>query len=181
MIVPEDILKFWFSEPMSKHWFSATAEIDQHIRDQYEDLWQQAAVGALDEWKSTPEGCLALCIVLDQFPLNMYREDGRRYSTEQMAVEVCLYAVMKSFDQQLTDTQKAFLYMPLMHSESIEHQDTSVALFDAAGLEENLKFAEHHREIVQRFGRFPHRNQALGRESTQEEIEWLASDEGYRA
>jgi uncharacterized protein (DUF924 family) len=111
----------------------------------------------------------------------MYREDGRRYSTEQMAVEVSLYAVMKSFDQQLTDTQKAFLYMPLMHSESIEHQDTSVALFDAAGLEENLKFAEHHREIVQRFGRFPHRNQALGRESTQEEIEWLASDEGYRA
>jgi uncharacterized protein (DUF924 family) len=181
MIVPEDILKFWFSEPMSKHWFSATAEIDQHIRDQYEELWQQAAVGALDEWKSTPEGCLALCIVLDQFPLNMYREDGRRYSTEQMAVEVCLYAVMKSFDQQLTDTQKAFLYMPLMHSESIEHQDTSVALFDAAGLEENLKFAEHHREIVQRFGRFPHRNQALGRESTQEEIEWLASDEGYSA
>ena len=178
---PADILEFWFSTPMNQHWFSSTESIDQQIRDQFEALWKSAANGELDEWKSTPEGCLALCIVLDQFPLNMYREDGRRYSTEQMAVEVCLYAVMKSFDQQLTDTQKAFLYMPLMHSESIEHQDTSVALFDAAGLEENLKFAEHHREIVQRFGRFPHRNQALGRESTQEEIEWLASDEGYRA
>ena len=178
---PADILEFWFSAPMDKHWFSSTEAIDQQIRNQFEALWKLAAAGQLDEWRSTPEGCLALCIVLDQFPLNMYREDGRRYSSEQMAVEVCLYAVMKGYDQQLSDEQKAFLYMPLMHSESIEHQDTSVALFDAAGLEENLRFAEHHREIVQRFGRFPHRNQALGRESTQEELDWLASDEGYRA
>jgi len=180
-IQPADILEFWFGAPMNQHWFSSTESIDQHILDQYEDVWKQAADGFLDEWRSTPEGCLALCIVLDQFPLNMYREDGRRYSSEQKAAEVCLYAVMKGYDQQLSDEQKAFLYMPLIHSESIEHQDTSVALFEAAGLEENLKFAEHHREIVQRFGRFPHRNQALGRESTPEELDWLASDEGYRA
>jgi len=181
MIVPEDILKFWFSEPMSKHWFSSTAEIDQNIRDQYAGLWKHAADGYLDEWRSTPEGCLALCIVLDQLPLNMYRDDGRRYSTEQKAVEVALHAVTQGFDQQLTNKQKAFLYMPLMHSELLEHQDTSVALFDAAGLEENLRFAKHHRDIVRRFGRFPHRNGHLGRESTPEELDWLASDEGYRA
>ncbi|MDX1335430.1 MAG: DUF924 family protein, partial [Gammaproteobacteria bacterium] len=119
---PADILEFWFSAPMDKHWFSSTEAIDQQIRNQFEALWKLAAAGQLDEWRSTPEGCLALCIVLDQFPLNMYREDGRRYSSEQMAVEVCLYAVMKGYDQQLSDEQKAFLYMPLMHSESIEHQ-----------------------------------------------------------
>jgi uncharacterized protein (DUF924 family) len=181
MMQPEAIINFWFSPPMSQYWFASTQEIDQQIRDQYEDVWKAAANGDLNAWRQTPEGCLALAIILDQFPLNMYREDERRYSTEQMAVDVALHAVSEGFDQALPNHQKAFLYMPLMHSEFPEHQDTSVALFDAAGLEDNLKFAEHHREIVQRFGRFPHRNEALGRASTQEELDWLASEDGYRA
>lgn len=178
---PEDIISFWFSSPMNQHWFSSTDAIDEQIRNDYEDVWKAASRGELDNWQSSAEGCLTLAIVLDQFPLNMYRDDGRRYSTEQKAVEVTLHAVAQGFDQQLSDEQKAFLYMPLMHSEFLEHQDTSIALFDAAGLEENLRFAEHHREIVKRFGRFPHRNKHLGRQSTQEEIEWLNSDEGYSA
>ena len=181
MYQPDDIISFWFSAPMNQHWFSSNETIDAKIRNDYEDTWMAASRGELDGWQSSAEGCLALAIVLDQFPLNMYREDGRRYSTEQKAVKVTLYAVEQGLDQELSDEQKAFLYMPLMHSEDMKHQDLSVQLFEAAGLEENLKFARHHRDIVQRFDRFPHRNEHLGRNSTPEEIEWLSSDDTQMA
>lgn len=180
MTTPEAILEFWFTEPVNQHWFNSTKALDDQIRGSYESLWEQAASGALDDWKKTPEGCLALVIILDQFPLNMFRGEAKSFSTEQKAVAVTQHALKLGMDQKLSLDQVAFLYMPLMHSESLADQDRSVACFEEAGLQYNLDFAKHHREIVRRFGRFPHRNEILGRESTPEEQEWLATDEAFK-
>ncbi|WP_319558246.1 DUF924 family protein [Thiomicrorhabdus sp.] len=176
---PLDILDFWYTPPMSEHWFSSTPEIDAEIREKFESVWEQAAEGKLDAWKETAEGCLALCIVIDQFPLNMFRGEAKSFSTEQQAVAVCKYAVEKVLDQQLPIERRTFLYMPLMHSEHLTDQDESVRLFEASKLENNIKFAHHHREIVRQYGRFPHRNAILGRESTQAEIDYLNSPQAF--
>ncbi|MBF6057749.1 DUF924 family protein [Thiomicrorhabdus heinhorstiae] len=176
---PLDILNFWYTPPMSEHWFSSTPEIDAEIREKFESVWEKAAEGKLDAWKETAEGCLALCIVLDQFPLNMFRGEAKSFSTEQQAVAVCKYAVEKGLDQQLPIERRTFLYMPLMHSEHLADQDESVRLFEASKLENNIKFAHHHREIVRQYGRFPHRNAILGRGSTQAEIDYLNSPQAF--
>ena len=174
-----DILNFWYTPPMSQHWFSSTAAIDADIRTRFESTWVAAKTGELDAWKQTPEGCLALCIVLDQFPLNMYRGQALSFSTEQQAIAITKQALAQGFDQQLPPERLMFLYMPLMHSEQLADQEASVRLFAAAGLMDNARFAEHHQGIVQRFGRFPHRNAALGRESTPAELEYLNSKEAF--
>jgi uncharacterized protein (DUF924 family) len=176
---PADILAFWFSPEMAKRWFNATPALDEHIRARYERLWSRAARGECHHWTATPEGSLALAILLDQFPLNMFRGKPESFSTEQLAVRVALDAVSRGQDARLPRERVAFLYMPLMHSESLSDQERSVALFEAAGLEENLRFAKHHRELIRRFGRFPHRNAILGRESTPEEIAYLGSEEAF--
>lgn len=178
-MIPEDILAFWYTPPLPQHWFAATPELDTEIRERFSALWAQAATGALDNWQTTPQGCLALCIVLDQFPLNMFRGKARSFATEQQAVAVTKHAVARGFDAVLPVEQRGFLYMPLMHSEHLADQDESVRLFESAGLEANASFARHHREIVRRFGRFPHRNAVLGRESTAEELAYLASKEAF--
>ena len=175
-----DILDFWYTPPMPQHWFNSTPAIDAEICQHFEQTWEQAKAGELDAWQATPEGCLALCIVLDQFPLNMYRGEARSFATEQAAVAVTKHALAQGFDQQLPPERVMFLYMPLMHSEHLDDQEASVRLFSAVGLVENARFAEHHRGIVQRFGRFPHRNAALGRESTPAELEYLNSKEAFK-
>ena len=109
----------------------------------------------------------------------MYRGQARSFSTEARAIEVVLGAIDQGLDQQAPPEQRAFLYMPLMHSEELTHQDLSVSLFEAAGLASNARFARHHRELIRRFGRFPHRNRALGRDSTAEELAYLASDQAF--
>lgn len=179
MTTPGEILTFWRAAPMPEHWFNSTPAIDDGIRARYETLWRQAAQGELDDWQQTPEGCLALCIVLDQFPLNMFRGHPHCFSTEQQAVAISKHAVTQGFDRQLPHDLLAFLYMPLMHSENLADQDESVRLFEATGLAGNARFAHHHREIVRRFGRFPHRNAILGRESTPEELAYLHSKEAF--
>ena len=123
----------------------------------------------------SPAGCLALVIVLDQLPLNMFRGEAESFSTEAQSRDVARHAINQGFDAQLEIEQRAFLYMPFMHSEDLADQDLGIELFDQPGLETNLRFARHHREIVARFGRFPHRNDALGRESSAAEIEYLNS------
>lgn len=177
---PDDIIQFWYSEPMNKHWFSSTEKIDTIIQERFEALWQAAARGECNHWLDSAEGCLALCIVLDQFPLNMYRGQPLSFSTEQQAVRVSKHAIEEGYHQQLPQQQLAFLFMPLMHSENLDDQDLSVKMFEEAGLTDNAKFARHHRKIVQRFGRFPHRNVILVRDSTQEEMEWLDSDDAFK-
>jgi uncharacterized protein (DUF924 family) len=123
---------------------------------------------------------LALVIVLDQFPLNMFRGQRESFATEAAAREAAVQAIAWGFDQSLTDEQKAFLYLPFMHSEDLADQDRAVALYEGAGLENSLKWARHHRELIRRFGRFPHRNAILGRPSTPEELAYLGSAGAFK-
>ncbi len=176
---PGSILTFWFSSPAKKYWFQPSSEFDDEIRIKFEYIWEQASQDLLDHWQSAPEGTLALIIVLDQFPLNMYRGTSKSFSTEHKAIELSHYAVANKMDMKLTNNQLSFLYMPLMHSENIDDQNLSVKLFEKAALESNLRFAKHHRDIIQIFKRFPHRNKILNRETTEEELKYLASPEAF--
>ncbi len=179
MKLMRDILDFWFSSPMKDHWFSSAAAIDQQIFNDYSDLWKRANQGELDTWKETKEGCLALCILWDQLPLNMFRGTLKSFSTEQQAVAISKHAIEKGFDKKIAEEQVAFLYMPLMHSENLQDQELSVQSFVNTKLESNLRFAQHHRDLIKEFGRFPHRNEILGRDSTPAEIEYLQSDRAF--
>ncbi len=180
IVSPQEILEFWYADDMRPRWFDSTPQLDAEIRRRFESVWEAAAAGQLDLWLGSPDGCLALAIVLDQFPLNMFRGTARSFATERQAIDVANLAVAQGFDRQLERSRLAFLYMPLMHSENLMDQDASVALFHAAGLQENARFAEGHREIVRRFGRFPHRNAILGRKSTADELSYLESPEAFQ-
>ncbi|MCP3870813.1 MAG: DUF924 domain-containing protein [Gammaproteobacteria bacterium] len=177
---PQDIVDFWFSRRIRPHWFDSTPGIDGEIAETYGALWAEASKGMLDHWKATPLGCLALVIILDQMPLNMFRGESRSFSTEAAAIAVTRQAISLGFDEQIEGERLSFLYMPLMHSEKIEDQDLSVKQYKKAGLQSNLDFAEHHRQIISRFGRFPHRNAILGRESTEKEVEYLNSKSAFK-
>ena len=178
-INPQTVLDFWFSERVRPLWFRSTPEFDAEITERFEACWQAARDGKLTAWESDGKGALALVILLDQFPLNMYRDQGPSFSTEAQSREVARRAIDQGFDNDLDDSSKAFLYLPFMHSENLADQDRSVALFEAAGLKDNVRFANHHRDIVRRFGRFPHRNAALGRDCTDEERAWLQTKEAF--
>ena len=175
----QDIIDFWFADETRKLWFDSTPEFDAELRQRFLRTWQQAGRGELDGWMQTPKGCVALAIVLDQFPLNMFRGSADSYATEARAREVARAAIDRGFDSELEDAHKAFLYMPFMHSEALEDQQLALRLFDQPGLESNLRFARHHHDIVSRFGRFPHRNAALGRDSSEAEIAYLNSKEAF--
>ena len=174
-----EIIEFWFTPPMSEHWFSSSPEIDNQISSNYESLWDQARQGLLNEWKNDATGCLALCILLDQFPLNMFRNTLKSFSTEQQAVDISKHAINKGLDKKIEEGRVAFLYMPLMHSEHLQDQELCVQSFANTSLEGNLRFAKHHRDLIKEFGRFPHRNNILGRESTPAVIDYLQSDRAF--
>lgn len=176
---PDDILNYWYSERIRPAWFKSTPAMDAEIRHRFESIWQMARDGKLDDWQATPNGCLALAIVLDQFPLNMFRGQAKSFSTESKAIEVSLQAIASGFDKAIVGERLAFLYMPLMHSENLQHQSLSVQVFETAGLEDNARFARHHRQIIEEFGRFPHRNAILGRVSTSAEVDYLNSEHAF--
>ena len=176
----EEVIDYWFSDRMRKSWFSSTVELDREIKQRFEIVWEQARIGELDGWKSSASGALALVIILDQFPLNMFRGEAKGFSTESKAIEVSLYAIEKGYDKELAAEQLGFLFMPLMHSEKMEHQDLSVEMYRRHNLKANIQFAEHHRGIVEKYGRFPHRNEILGRVSTAAELEYLQSDAAFK-
>lgn len=178
-ITPTEIITLWFSEAGKKFWYNATSEMDKELREKYSDIFHAAMRDRLEQWQDTPEGSLALVIVLDQFPLNMYRGEAESYSGEARSREVAAAAIARGFDEALIDEQKAFLYLPYMHSENLDDQDRAIELFTQAGLMENLKWAEHHREIVRRFGRFPHRNDMLGRKFTPEEEDYMKTEQAF--
>jgi uncharacterized protein (DUF924 family) len=175
----DDILTLWFSGRVKSMWYNSTPEFDQELRDKYLDTYHAALNGELSAWEQTPQGALALVICLDQFPLNMFRNKAEGFAGEEPSRQIAARAIEKGFDQSLDDTQKAFMYMPYMHSEELADQDRVLELFSNAGLEDNLKWANHHRDIVKRFGRFPHRNAILGRQSTPEEAAYLQSDDAF--
>jgi uncharacterized protein (DUF924 family) len=180
IITPQEIIDFWFSDRVKSQWFASTPELDKEVMEKYEAIWEQAASGELDDWGDDPDGCLALVIILDQFPLNMFRGQAKSFKTEDKAVDVALTAVNEGLDQKIEKEKLAFLYMPFMHSEDLTNQDISVKLYKENNLDANIKFAEHHRDIIRKFGRFPHRNGILERESTAEEIVYLASKNAFK-
>lgn len=170
---PQDIIDFWFSPEVKPLWFKKSAEFDRQIEQRFYRTYQLAKTGTLDDWRNVPQSTLASIIVLDQFPRNMFRGTSEAFATDAKAVGLTKYAIARNYQQHLTDEQQAFLYMPLMHSEDIADQDLCVELFTKLGRVDNLKFALKHQEIIDRFGRFPHRNEILGRESTPAEKEFL--------
>ncbi|MDH5547401.1 MAG: DUF924 domain-containing protein [Gammaproteobacteria bacterium] len=173
----QTILDFWFHPDNHSVWFQSTPDDDTRIREQFLRVYEAASRGELDNWQNTPQGALALCIIFDQFPLNMFRDQARSFATEARARAVATEAIHQGFDHDMDKEQLLFLYLPFMHSEDLADQDRVIELFTAAGLE--TRWAEHHRQIVQRFGRFPHRNAALGRQCTEEEEAWLNSDDAF--
>ncbi len=175
----QTIVDYWFGDVAKPRWFDSTEEFDARLKERFLPVYQQAARGELANWESEPVGCLALVILLDQIPLNIFRGTAKAFATETMSREVAQRAIAGGLDAPLSKAQKAFLYMPYMHSESLTDQTRAIELFEQAGLDDNLKFAHHHRAIVERFGRFPHRNAILDRQSSAEEKAWLASDEAF--
>jgi uncharacterized protein (DUF924 family) len=173
-IMPEEILAFW-CEAGPGRWYKRDAAFDALVRSQFLGLWQQAAAGELSSWETSDDGALALVIVLDQFPRNMFRDDARTYASDALAREVAGRAIARGADGRVDGALLEFLYMPLMHSEHLVDQVRSVDLFRKAGGPDSLRYAEGHAGIIRRFGRFPHRNRILGRTTTAEEQAFLDS------
>ena len=169
----QDVLEFWFDELTPKDWFTGGEEIDALIEIRFSDLHQSAAQGELFEWRQNAQGRLAEIIVLDQLSRNIGRNSPAAFSADPMALALAQEAVAGGFDHQLNEQQKSFLYMPYMHSESLLVHEQAVELFSQTGLEHNLDFEFKHKVIIERFGRYPHRNEVLGRTSTPEEVEFL--------
>ena len=169
---PAEILAFW-REAGRDRWYRQDGAFDDEVRRRYLALWHEAAAGKLASWEASDEGALALTIVLDQFPRNMFRGDPRTYSTDAMAREVASRAIDRGADARIDPALKEFLYLPFMHSEHLSDQLRCVDLFRKSGDAENLKYAEGHADIVRRFGRFPHRNRLLDRRTTPEEQAFL--------
>jgi uncharacterized protein (DUF924 family) len=171
---PSEVIDFWFAPDTKEKWFKPTPEFDQAIRDRFGALHDQAAAGALGAWEATPEGCLALLILLDQFPRNMFRGDAGSFATDATARAVANRAIEAGHDRATAKERRDFFYLPFEHSEDLEDQHRAVALFAAhANTGDNVKWAERHLAVIERFGRFPHRNEVLGRDSTAEEIDYL--------
>ena len=178
---PEDILDFWRNAGYER-WFGRDDVFDASCRSQWLDAHHAAARRELEHWMDTPEGALALVILLDQIPRNVFRASGHAFATDSLARHYAARAIDRGDDRSVDPLLRVFLYMPFEHSESLDDQDRSVAL--AATLEGEsgrvyLDYAQRHRDAIARFGRFPHRNHALGRTSTPEEQAWLDSGGGF--
>jgi uncharacterized protein (DUF924 family) len=175
IIGPADIVTFW-REAGQDRWWKKDDAFDAEIRARFLALWEEARSGGLQAWRSSDDGLLALVIVLDQFPRNMFRGDARTYASDALAREVASQAIAAGADQRVDPELRRFLYMPFMHSEALHDQERCIALFRAIGDPEQAKYADGHADIIRRFGRFPHRNRILGRTTTAEEQTFL--DEG---
>jgi uncharacterized protein (DUF924 family) len=169
---PSNILSFW-RDAGGDRWYRRDDAFDAEVRARYLDLWRKAAAGGLSAWETADDGALALTIVLDQFPRNMFRDDARAYSSDKLAREVAARAIDRGVDTRIEPALLEFLYMPFMHSERLPDQLRCIDLFRGAEYSENLGYAEQHADIIRRFGRFPHRNRILGRATTAEEQAFL--------
>jgi len=171
-VTPAEILAFWRDAGPAR-WYSRDDAFDAEVRQRFFGLWQRAAAGELSSWETSDDGALALVIVLDQFPRNMFRDDIRTYASDAQAREVAHRAVERGVDARIDGALREFLYLPFMHSEHLADQLRCIELSRAAGHTESLKWAEHHADIIRRFGRFPHRNSLLGRATTPDEQAFL--------
>ncbi len=173
-LAPTAILAFW-REAGRDRWYARDDAFDADVRDRFLELCRKAAAGELSAWETTDDGALALTIVLDQFPRNIFRDDAKSYSSDALAREVASRAVARGADMRVAAALQEFIYMPFMHSEDLADQLRCVELFRKAGNAENLGYARRHADIIRRFGRFPHRNRALGRATTADEQAFLDS------
>ena len=168
-----EILKFWFEEIDSSQWWAKDERLDRMIVDRFSDTHSKAIKCELFEWRQTADGRLAEIIVLDQFSRNMFRDSALSFAYDPLALALSQEAVFVGVDCKLNPSQRHFLYMPFMHSESLEIHEVAMELFRKSGNENHLNFEIKHREIIQKFGRYPHRNKILGRVSSEDEIEFL--------
>jgi len=176
---PEGVLSFWRAAG-PKRWFAVDPAFDAEIRERFLATHEAAASGRLSAWEDTAEGSLALLIALDQFPRNMFRGAARAFSTDAQALAAARRAIARGFDRAISMPERNFFYLPFQHSENIADQERCCALCEATGDAEAVKWADIHLDVIRRFGRFPHRNAALGRVSTPEEIAFLDGG-GFRA
>ena len=170
---PDAILAFWFEELKPAEWFSVSGELDGDIKKRFMAVHEAAHKGELYHWRSSAQGRLAEIIVLDQFSRNIYRNKKEAFLYDSMAVALTQEAMHIGADKELSNAQKSFLYMPFMHSESLIIHELAKQCFKQPGLEINYRFEMQHQEIIERFGRYPHRNAILGRESSEEELAFL--------
>lgn len=188
MATLDDILGFWFGRPGEPDygserevWWEATPAFDAEVKRRFEAHYAAALAGARDHWKDDARACLSLILTFDQFPRNMYRGNPKAYATDGEALALARHAVARGFDSALLPVERWFVYMPFPHSERIEDQRRSVALFRALsgdpGSAKSIRSAERHFEIIERFGRFPHRNAMLGRKTSPEEAKFLEEPE----
>jgi uncharacterized protein (DUF924 family) len=179
----DEVLRFWIDETGPAGWYNGGEHIDAAIRNRFLDLWEAAMTGACGHWLVSARGALAYVILTDQFPRNMFRGTARAFASDPHARAAAKLAIDRGWDLEIPEPARQFCYLPLEHSENLVDQDRSVALFETRMPQDgadNLLHALAHREVIRRFGRFPTRNAALGRESTESELAYLAEG-GYGA
>jgi uncharacterized protein (DUF924 family) len=169
---PAEVIAFW-REAGPERWFKKDDSFDEEIRSRFLGLHERAATGELKDWENSAEGTLALLLLFDQFPRNMFRGTARAFATDELARAITASALLKGFDAQVAPDMRAFFYLPFEHSEDLADQERGIALYKAAGDDDGLKWAHIHADIIRRFGRFPHRNPILGRTTTPEEQAFL--------
>src|SRR5262244_2293470 len=173
----DEIVSFWRTAGQ-KRWFNKDTAFDEEIRKRFLDTYEDAAAGKFSGWEQNAQGALALLILLDQFPRNMFRGDARTFATDPLARAIAAGAIIRGFDGQVPAELRVFFYLPFEHSEDLADQERGIAFYKAVGDDENLKWAELHADIIRRFGRFPHRNSVLSRTTTPEEQAFL-DDGGF--
>jgi uncharacterized protein (DUF924 family) len=167
-----EVVSFW-RDAGPDRWFTKDAAFDEQIRERFLDTYEAAAAGKLSGWEHSAQDALALLILLDQFPRNMFRGDVRTFATDPLARAVAAGAIVRGFDSQVPADLRSFFYLPFEHSEDLADQERGIAFYKATGDADGLKWAEIHADIIRRFGRFPHRNAVLGRTTTPEEQAFL--------
>lgn len=183
MVTPEEILSYWLDEIGPSGWYNGTDELDAEIREKFLESWRGAMSGACGLWLTYPSGTLAYIILMDQFPRNMFRNDGRAFVSDRSARAAAKIAVTRNWDMKISEPARSFFYMPLVHSENLIDQDRAVRLMCTRLPEmgaSNLLHAKAHREIIRKFGRFPFRNEALDRDTTSQEQAFIDGG-GYGA
>ncbi|MCR9157690.1 MAG: DUF924 domain-containing protein [Rhodobacteraceae bacterium] len=181
MITPDEVLSFWLDDVGPSGWYKSEEALDQEIRDRFGDAWDGAMEGRHALWLTYPSGTLAYIILLDQFPRNMFRNTGKAFASDRFALAAAKQAIGKNWDMKIDEPARQFFYLPLMHSENLCDQDRCVRLMlNRMPIEgaSNLLHARAHREVIRKFGRFPYRNTALGRHSTEVELNYVSGG-GY--
>jgi len=178
-MTPHDILHFWFVENGPDQWFKKDEAFDEAIRERFLEIYKEALADKTAAWRATPEGRLAEIVVLDQFSRNMFRGTSRAFGADEKALALAQEAVAQGDDLLVDPRRRVFFYMPYMHSESLDVHQQALPLFEKLGNESALSYEHAHRKILERFGRYPHRNESLKRASTPEEVEFLKIDAGF--